>query len=135
MKLKTLIIDDQPEAIKLLGAMLADHCEITFTTSGVDGIERFKKEMMAGSPFDIVLLDVIMPEISGVEVLKRMREFEALHHHDIQLYVNGGTWSRIIMQTASENLHDFFSSYLQGKCHGYITKPYSKEEILQKVLG
>ena len=87
-----------------------------------------------------VLLDIIMPELNGIEVLKILRTFELLHcPKEIDLFARHtsqtSSFCRIIMQTSSEDINDFLSAYKEGKCNGFINKPYSKDEILEKVLG
>lgn len=136
MKLKTLIIDDHPASISLLKNMLSDHCECFVATNGHKGIELFESAQGEGAPFEVVLLDIIMPGINGIETLKKIRKIE-LSNQGVQLFHSraGVGLSRIIMQTSSEDPKDFLSSYLEGKCNGFINKPYSKDEIIEKVLG
>ena len=67
---KILIVDDVPENIKLLEAMLTDEAhEIVTAASGAEALEMIEKE----SP-DLVLLDVVMPKMDGYAVCRRIRE-------------------------------------------------------------
>ncbi len=134
MKLKTLIIDDQPTSIAILEGMLADHCDCFVATNGQKGIEFFEHALKSGQPFDVVLLDIVMPELDGIETLKRLRKIE-LSGRSLQLFGKQDGLTRIIMQTCSEDPQDFLASYMEGRCNGYINKPYSRDEILEKVLG
>ena len=75
-----------------------------------------------------------MPEISGIDVLKVIRKFEIMHNRiNNSLYGVGANYSKIIMQTASEDINDFLVSFREGRCNGYINKPYSKDEVLEKI--
>lgn len=134
MKVKTLIIDDHHTSIAILEMMLADHCECSVATSGAKGIELFEQAYKENEPFQVVLLDIIMPEMDGVETLKKLRKIER-PFLTIPLYQGQDRRARIIMQTSSENPKHLVDSYLQGKCNGFINKPYSREEIIEKVLG
>ena len=134
MKLKTLIIDDHPASISILKKMLREHCACFVATQGFKGIDIFERAIKKREPFEIVLLDIVMPDINGIDVLKRLRQIE-LENQDVSLSGSGGQFSRIIMQTSSEDPKDFISAFREGKCNGYITKPYSKKEIIDKVLG
>ena len=88
MKLKTLIIDDDPSAISLLREMLGDHCECFVATNGQKGVELFEHAQKNRTPFEIVLLDIIMPDLNGVDVLQMIRKIELSHQprSEIELY-------------------------------------------------
>lgn len=66
IKGKILIIDDSPANIQLINGILKDDYEIFFSTNGVSGI----KKAYETSP-DLILLDVVMPDMDGYEVLKK----------------------------------------------------------------
>ncbi|MEO5353583.1 MAG: response regulator [Magnetococcus sp. XQGC-1] len=134
MKLKTLIIDDHPASIALLENLLAEHCTCFSATSGEEGLALFAEAHKSSEPFDVVLLDILMPDLDGIETLKRMRKIE-LADREVQLFGKRDGLARIIMQTSSDSPQDFMDSYLKGRCNGFILKPYSKEEIVEKVLG
>ena len=134
MKLKTLIIDDHSASIALLVSLLVDHCTCLSATTGQEGIELFAEAHKSGEPFDVVLLDILMPDLDGIETLKRIRKIE-LADREVQLFGKREGLTRIIMQTSSDNPQDFMDSYLKGRCNGFIQKLYSKEEIVEKVLG
>ncbi|MBF0399532.1 MAG: response regulator [Magnetococcales bacterium] len=138
-RLKTLIVDDHPASILLLQDMLADCCECFAATSGPQAIALFEKAIKDMKPFDVVLLDIEMPGMSGIEVLKEMRAQEVECRKRDLLFntvpFESKRYTRIIMQTASENPQDLFDSYLKGKCNGYINKPFRKSELLEKVLA
>lgn len=130
MKLKTLIIDDQPVSISMLKKMLEDRCECFVATSGLKGIKLFERALKSNEPFDIILLDIVMPGLNGIETLKKIRQVEVENR-------KGGSGAehkntRIIMQTSSEDPQDFLSSHRE--CDGFINKPYTKSKILEKVL-
>src|SRR5262249_22519842 len=63
-----LVIDDDPASIAAIGQALADLADVIFATSGDEGIERARLE----SP-DLVLLDVLMPGLDGIEVCARLK--------------------------------------------------------------
>jgi len=65
---KILIIDDMPENLLTLGAVLANDFELQICTSGVMGLELAEQ-----SPPDLILLDVMMPEMDGYETCKRFK--------------------------------------------------------------
>ena len=133
MKLKTLIIDDHPQSITLLKELLDDYCDCFVATSGLKGLELFEDAQNSTEPFEVVLLDIIMPGLDGIETLNRLRQLELVHHAPT-LFEKQHSFTRVIMQTSSEDPMDFLASF-KSKCNGFINKPYSKDEIIDKVLG
>ena len=134
VKLKTLIVDDHPASILLLQDMLTEHCECFAATGGPQAITLFERAIKETAPFDVVLLDIEMPGMDGLEVLKALRELEREWKKQSLLF-GESKFSRIIMQTASDSPQDLMDAYLRGKCNGYINKPFNKPDLLAKVLA
>ncbi|MBX9936590.1 MAG: response regulator, partial [Burkholderiaceae bacterium] len=65
---QVLIVDDQPENIEVLGETLADICDIGFALSGQEGLAQIHDDLP-----DLILLDVMMPDMNGYEVLAHLR--------------------------------------------------------------
>ena len=67
---KILVVDDTPTNVKLLAGVLTGHgYEVVTAPSGRDALERVRKDQP-----DLVLLDVVMPEMSGYEVCQKLRD-------------------------------------------------------------
>jgi len=80
---RIMILDDDPRVVRLLSRMIRSRfqaCQIIRAYSGEDGLIKMRRR-----PPDLVLLDLIMPQVDGYAVLERMREDEALY--DIPLVV------------------------------------------------
>jgi DNA-binding response OmpR family regulator len=109
---KILIIDDDLDTLKLVGLMLQKQgYQIVASNNGPNGISQAEKE----SP-DLILLDVMMPEIDGYEVAKRLRANP--------LTVN----IPILMFTAKTQLDDKVSGFESG-ADDYLTKPTHPTEL------
>ena len=76
-------------------------------------------EMALNRPPDLVLLDIMLPEMSGIEVCRRLRE-------------NGQTELPILMLTAKEGIEDRVAGLYAG-ADDYLVKPFSFEELLARV--
>jgi CheY-like chemotaxis protein len=73
---RVLILDDDPRVVRLLSRMIRSRfqeCQIIRAYSGEDGLIKMRRQ----SP-DLVLLDLVMPQVDGYTVLERMREDELL---------------------------------------------------------
>jgi two-component system LytT family response regulator len=64
--LRVLIVDDEPLARRALRQLLAAHSDVAIVADCEDGVSA--RERLASTPIDLVLLDIRMPEISGLEV-------------------------------------------------------------------
>jgi len=75
--MKILIADDYADTLQIYAAVLqrAGH-EVVGANDGVKAWEAFYAAVYAGAPFDLLLLDVAMPEMDGLECARRIRHFE-----------------------------------------------------------
>jgi two-component system response regulator AtoC len=120
--LRTLIVDDEPELRNSVGGYLRsllNHIEfqIEEASNGREAIEKVNAQT-----FDLVLMDVKMPEVSGLEALKQIKE------SDPQIFV--------VLMTAHSNLQDAVQAIKEG-AYDYLEKPVQGEKlarIVQKAL-
>src|SRR5690606_12699603 len=76
MTARILVVDDVPANVKLLEArLLAEYFEVITANSGVDALEACEN-----SKIDVVLLDVMMPEMDGFEVCRRLKADPSTQH-------------------------------------------------------
>jgi DNA-binding NtrC family response regulator len=107
---RILIVDDDIGTREALEQTLEDEYDIISVHNGLEAIEQIKRE-----DFDLVLLDIMMPEIDGLETLKRIKA------HDKTIDV--------IMVSATDRAHEATASIKAG-AYDYITKPFDVEAIL-----
>lgn len=113
---RLLIADDDPQSVELLEAYLSDSGYET--QSAADGAETLAK-VQNWKP-DLILLDIMMPKISGFEVCKRLRADPATRA------------TAIIMITALDQPSDIDRAVDAGTNH-FVTKPINKNELLLHV--
>ena len=63
-----LIVDDVPSEVVVLGEVLAPQCEVLFATSGAEALDMARRTLP-----DLVILDVVMPGMDGLEVCRRLK--------------------------------------------------------------
>jgi two-component system cell cycle response regulator len=111
-----LAVDDQLQNIELLEACLAPHgYEIIKASSGEEALEK-----IVHNKIDLILLDIMMPKMSGLEVLERLRADE-----------NTKTIP-VVMVTALKETEDKVKA-LEAGCDDFISKPFDKVELLARV--
>jgi len=110
---KILIIEDEEKIARFVELELVhEGYRVSKATNGRDGLELMKVQ-----PFDLVLLDIMLPGINGIEVLRRIRQFS-----DVP----------IILLTARDSVMDKVMG-LDGGSNDYITKPFAIEELLARI--
>jgi DNA-binding NtrC family response regulator len=108
-----LIVDDEPGARESLEVILEDDYKVLSVGSGQEALETFQKV-----PIDLILLDVNMPEMDGLAVLRKIKE------QDDEIDV--------IMVSALNQARKAVDAIKLG-AYDYITKPYEPEDILSTV--
>ena len=74
--MKTLIVDDEMVSRRLIQTIMADYGTFEIATNGREAIEAFNVALDENAPFDVIFLDIVMPNLNGQEVLKRIRRAE-----------------------------------------------------------
>jgi len=105
MKQRLLIVDDQPPNIRVMAEALGNEHELFFATSGAKALE-----IVATNNIELVLLDVVMPEMDGLEVCRRLKSDERTSKIPV------------IFVTAREETSDEERGFAAGAVD-YITKP------------
>lgn len=111
--IKVLIVEDEAEIVSFLKPELAyEGYEVDCAYDGREGFEKIQ----SGS-YDIVLLDVMLPGLSGIEICRRVRKFSNIP---------------IIMLTARDQISDKVTGLDTG-ANDYLTKPFFIEELLARM--
>ncbi|MDR1485506.1 MAG: response regulator [Planctomycetaceae bacterium] len=114
---EVLVVDDEPVNIQVLKNFLSirDY-SVSSAYNGTDALELIK----SGKKIDLILLDVMMPKMSGYEVCSNLREKYSLF--DLP----------ILMLTAKNQIRDVLLGFQSG-ANDYIEKPFDKEELLARI--
>ncbi|MCP4171903.1 MAG: response regulator, partial [Fuerstiella sp.] len=114
---RILAVDDEPVNLQVLKNQLtSEYYSLTLASDGREALNAVE----SGLEFDLILLDVMMPGISGYEVCRRLRE---LYNPD-ELPV--------VMLTAKDRVGDLVEGFDAG-ANDYLTKPFVKEELIARV--
>ena len=111
--IKVLLVEDEEKLARFVELEL-NHEGYT-VTKAFNGREGY--ELAAAGGFDLVLLDIMLPELNGMEVLRRLRRVSSVP---------------VIMLTARDEVMDKVAGLDQG-AEDYITKPFAIEELLARI--
>ena len=114
MKKKILLAEDETELAKALGTILkySDY-DVTIVHNGLEAVEQTKKEN-----YDAIILDVMMPIMTGIEAIKEIR--------------HNGIDTPTIFLTAKSEIDDKVEG-LDAGANDYLTKPFDKKELLARL--
>ncbi len=121
---KILIVDDNFENRQLLAEILREVAVCDFAASGKEAIEAYNLALQKGESYNLILLDIELPEINGLEILGKIRESEK------KAGIALGEGIPIIIVTAYEKR--FLEAFDKG-CDDYILKPIDTDLLLKKI--
>jgi two-component system, chemotaxis family, chemotaxis protein CheY len=73
---KMLVVDDEFTSRVILQKFLSAHGEVQVCANGLEAVEAFSSALDRAEPFSLICMDVMMPGMSGIEALARIREIE-----------------------------------------------------------
>jgi two-component system alkaline phosphatase synthesis response regulator PhoP len=113
---KILIVEDDPTTVQLIEFLLKkNNFEVLIAHNGVEALEIAKKEKS-----DLILMDVMMPKMDGIEAIEKLKKDE--NTRDIPI---------VILSALGQEM-DVMRG-LQAGASSYIVKPFSPKELLEEI--
>lgn len=122
--LKILIAEDDLVSRKFLYKLLAEYGECDLVIDGLEAIEAFMLASKEREAYDLICLDIMMPKLDGVKVLKTIRDIEK------QANLSEDEQSKIIMTTALGET-DMVKQAFELGCNAYASKPIDTEKLIE----
>jgi len=118
---RVLIADDDPQISGLIREVLElAHCQVLEARSGEETLEVLRRENASDRPVDVLLLDILMPGMSGYEVISRVKSDPLL------------ATTSIIVTTALTSITDKTMGLGMG-ADDYLTKPFDPRELVARI--
>jgi two-component system, chemotaxis family, chemotaxis protein CheY len=125
--MRTLIVEDDFASRKLLQKYLTPFGTNDVAINGKEAVEAFVLAHDEKVPYDLICLDIMMPEMDGQQVLKTIRQLEnekgISHRNEV----------KIIMTTALDAPKDVVEAYYLGGCTSYMVKPIDKSKLVTEL--
>ncbi|HOZ49565.1 MAG TPA: response regulator [Candidatus Hydrogenedentes bacterium] len=125
--MKALIAEDDATSQALLSAYLTPYAQCDVAKDGKEALELFHWALEQGKAYDLVCLDIMMPELDGHAVLKEIRTLEASRG------IAGDHATRVIMTTALGASRELFKAFNE-RCEAYLVKPIDKERFVRELV-
>jgi len=125
--MKALIVDDDFYSRNMLHEILRQvaHCDIA--VNGEEAIEAFKRGLADGEPYNLICLDLLMPEMDGQQALREIRTLEK--EHGIPPHGE----SKVIVTTMLADEKETHDAFFLGGATSYLVKPIDEEKLMNEI--
>ena len=121
--MRTLIVEDDFTSRLLLQSLLSRYGECHIAVNGREAVDAFRRAWESGQPYDLICMDIMMPEMDGQSAVREIRACEK----------GQGTLSatgvKIIMTTALDDVKNVVESF-KLLCDAYVFKPIDTGSLL-----
>ncbi len=124
--MRILVVDDDRPNRKLLKDIVSKMGECDAADGGQGALSAFEKAWEAWRPFNLIFLDVFMPEMDGIQVLLKIREIEK------EKKISEQHQARIIMVTGASE-EETVMDCLRNGCDEFIVKPIDIQLVYEKI--
>ena len=123
--MKTLIVEDDPTCSILLQTILQEYGPVQTAGNGRQAVEVVKESLDKKEPFNLICMDIMMPEMNGQQAVAAIRAMEEAR----EIFSNGAT---IIMITSIDDEESAKTAY-SNLCDLYVVKPIEKAPLLEEL--
>jgi len=124
--MKILIAEDDMVSRRFISRFLSRYGECDVVVDGMEALDAYLISIKEEKPYDLICLDIMMPKVDGVKVLKAIRDFETQRGLSIDNKV------KIIMITALVDTEFVHKSFELG-CEAYVAKPIDTVKLIEVI--
>jgi two-component system chemotaxis response regulator CheY len=125
--MRFLIVEDDLSGVMLLRKVLQEYGEIDDVADGPEAVEAFDRAWSEGKPYDLIFLDIMMPSMSGQQVLSIIRKKE------MEMRLPQLKEVKVIITSALDSVDSVSQAFNEGRAFAYLVKPILKHHILAEI--
>ena len=125
--MRILIVEDDFVGRKIMHKLLMEYGECDIAVDGAEAVKAFDLAWESGNPYDVLFLDIMMPNMSGHEALNIIRSKEKERGVPLSKEV------KVIMTSALDDVKNVTESFFQGGASAYLVKPIERREIIDEL--
>jgi two-component system chemotaxis response regulator CheY len=124
--LQILVVEDELTSRKILASFLKPlgHCDTA--TDGMEAASIVRQSLEAGTPYNLICLDIKLPGMDGHAVLKEIRRMESEHGFQT------GDGAKVIMTTVMDDPKSIMGAF-KSQCEAYLLKPVEKSKLMEQL--
>jgi two-component system, chemotaxis family, chemotaxis protein CheY len=126
--MKILIVEDDFTSRKLLQKILSEYGECDIAVDGEEAIKAFNFAHEDNTPYNLICMDIMMPNVDGHEALSKIRETER------KLGVTDRNEVKVIMTTALDDPKNVMKALYKEGATSYLVKPVGKQIIFEEIV-
>jgi two-component system chemotaxis response regulator CheY len=124
--MKTLIVEDDFTSRLLMQGLLKKHGPADIAVTGKEAVQAVEISLAANEPYDLICLDIMLPEMDGQEALRQIRNAEESRG------ILSTKGAKILMTTALDDAKNVMSAF-SNLCDGYLPKPIQQGKMLEEL--
>jgi two-component system, chemotaxis family, chemotaxis protein CheY len=125
--MKVLIVEDDFTSRLLLQKLLAPYGESHIAVNGREAVTAFEQALAERAAYDLICLDIMMPELDGIATLREVRAIET------RMGLLEGEGVKVIMCTALKDMKHVSAAYNEF-CDSYMVKPVDKAKLIEQLV-
>ena len=129
--MRVLVVEDDFTSRKILQKILGPYGEVDIAVNGVEAVSAFTQSLDDDNHYDLICMDIMMPEMDGQTALRTIRGIER------DRAIPPAQEVKVVMTTALDDPKNVVEAYYKGGATSYVPKPIDKHMLLHllKNLG
>ena len=125
--MKCLIVEDDLISSRILEGLISRYATCNDAINSQEAMAQFLKAHESGTPYDLILMDIMMPETNGLQTVRLIREKEELMNIPLMHRV------KVIMTTALDDPRTVIKALFESDANSYITKPVTARKLADEL--
>jgi len=123
--LRCLIVEDDELSRELLALQMEPYATCDLAADGQEGVARFSAALEAGDAYQLILLDIVMPQMDGLEAAKAIRLIEE------KKGITTGNGVSIVVLSSLSTPQDVIQAYVAAQSAAHLVKPVQPEKLVK----